>query len=190
MYYQDILQRELLLKCGGSDIPRPKSVVLTISLSDTRLGQQMASKSDLLLYKLALEHVAGRPAEFLAPPNKHHNTDKADGVQVTLVGGEMFSFLEKLVYSILPNQIGFEGVSLPAVDRTSLESKKSRMLLHVSEFKVTNMLLYPDFEQNFDLFEPLRSMHVKVVVENASSPAAAQLLLCGLGLPVMSQVGA
>ena len=27
-------------------------------------------------------------------------------------------------------------------------------------YQVTNLLLYPDFEQNFDMFEPLRSMQV------------------------------
>jgi hypothetical protein len=28
------------------------------------------------------------------------------------------------------------------------------------DLKVDNLLLYPDFEANFDLFEPLRSMQV------------------------------
>ena len=28
--------------------------------------------------------------------------------------------------------------------------------------QVTNLLLYPDFERNFDMFEPLRSMQVRL----------------------------
>ena len=27
--------------------------------------------------------------------------------------------------------------------------------------QVTNLMLYPDFEQNFEMFEPLRSMQVR-----------------------------
>lgn len=31
---------------------------------------------------------------------------------------------------------------------------------HAVDLKVDNLLLYPDFDHNFDLFEPLRSMQV------------------------------
>jgi hypothetical protein len=113
------------------------------------------------------------------------------------LGRIMLDFLEKLVYMILPNQIGFEGTSpfqvgslhltsdpLAAHPCCMLTMHRPTMLvqevppsqpprpgkqpledplqpkLFFSELKVSNLLLYPDFEPLFELFEPLQSMQV------------------------------
>jgi len=175
-------------------MPKIKSITLSISARhDTRLEQDAVPKADLLLYSLALEHVAGQPASFISPPNKVAG-DKAAGVSVTLTGNRMLDFLEKLVYVVLPNQIGFEGalppkevlpVRPPKPDSDILRRPKPPV--HSVEFKVSNLLLYPDFEANFDLFEPLRSMQVRIDVERAHSPELVRLLLSGFSLPILDQ---
>lgn len=52
-----------------------------------------------------------------------------------------------------------------------------------------NLLTYPDFEQNFSLFEPLRGMRVRLVMEGASAADCAALL-GGMSLPVLSGAAA
>ena len=44
-------------------------------------------------------------------------------VQVKLTGEPMMNFLEKLVYMVLPNQIGFEGATHPQVWCSSVERR-------------------------------------------------------------------
>jgi hypothetical protein len=44
--------------------------------------------------------------------------------------------------------------------------------------QVTNLMLYPDFEQNFEMFEPLRSMQVGVrgAIEGTSTETTTPLM--------------
>lgn len=45
---------------------------------------------------------------------------------------------------------------------------------------------FPDFEEQFEVFENLASMNVNIALDNtAKKPARTQLLLTGLQLPVL-----
>ncbi len=55
--------------------------------------------------------------------------------------------------------------------------------------QVGNLLTYPDFEQNFSLFEPLRGMRVRLHMEGASAADCAALL-GGLSVPLLSGAAA
>jgi hypothetical protein len=50
--------------------------------------------------------------------------------------------------------------------------------------KIGNLLAYPDFEQAFALFEPVKTLRVRLVVEGRSREECA-LLLGGLSLPLL-----
>jgi hypothetical protein len=51
------------------------------------------------------------------------------------------------------------------------------------------MVNFPDFEEQFEIFENLGSLHVSINLVNVSrAPARAQLLLTGLQLPILSKV--
>lgn len=193
--YREILYREMMLKTSPgrwTSVPRLKSITLTINAAtDTHQASSTLPLQDLLLHQLALEMIAVKPADFIMPKGQLHS-GKAEGVSVTLHGDAMMNFLEKLIYMVLPNQIGFEGAApCKEVPSTKLPRPGTQPIVrtkpkhtYFSQFKVTNLMLFPDFEQNFELFEQLRSMQVRLDVEDASSPHVADLLLSALALPV------
>jgi len=51
------------------------------------------------------------------------------------------------------------------------------------------MVNFPDFEEQFEIFENLASLHVSINMANASkAPMRSQLLLTGLQLPILHKV--
>ncbi|PNH04179.1 Protein CASP [Tetrabaena socialis] len=194
---RNLLQRELMLKLQPrslASLPRLLSVEASILASDTHLERDVVDKSELLLHWLALEVLTGRPAAFHAPANRHVAA-RAAGVSVRLDAradaDAAYSFLEKLIHVILPNQVGFEGIPPPslvpapklepgaaaaAARAAAADQRPAPRRLHASEFRVANLLCYPDFEQSFALYEPLRGMRVRLEVEGASAADCAALL--------------
>ncbi|GIL42579.1 hypothetical protein Vafri_542 [Volvox africanus] len=210
-YVQTILHRELLLKLGprGWDqVPRLVSVEARVHAAETHLNNEEVEKWELLLYSLALETLTGHPTTFMPPANTKNSATRTSGVTVHLnVAADpdmAYSFLEKLIHVILPNQVGFGGVPPPtlvtplpgdkaaaakAAKAALLDHRKAPLRPHATEFRVTNLLQYPDFEQSFWLFEQLRGMRVRLVMEGASA-ADCSLLLSGLSLPVLTGAAA
>eukprot|EP00798_Chlamydomonas_sp_ICE-L_P013226 gene13226-19067_t len=96
-----------------------------------------------------------------------------------------------------PNQIGFEGalppraVAIPPPSKRHIQGIKKTVPIHEVKLKVNSLLLYPDFEYNFDMFQALRSMQaaqelqVCINVADATSPEMARMLLQGMAIPVM-----
>lgn len=192
-------------------LPRVHSIELSILAAETQLERDVVEKKELLLYALALEQLTGVPASFLVQRGDKKTSPRATGVAVLLDGSStpnadtMYSFLEKLAYMLLPSQVGFEGVSPPAVMTSPgrkptlrpgmLDESNSLLLdingklpdtgmpLHAVRAQIGNLLQYPDFERNFTLFEPLKGVRVRIAVE-AASPAEARVLLSGLSIPV------
>lgn len=186
-YARDVLYRELLLKANPrrwTDVPQLGSVTLTIGLADTRVERPTADKWELLLHLLALEHVAGARGTFVeAAPGQH--SGKVAGVTVTLDGDAMWRFYEKLLYLVLPTQIGFDGVAGPPASSLRDPRRQDRgQPTRTVTLRVSNLLLFPDYEHNFDLFEPLRGMAVSLHVEHATNPNLVMMLLSGLQLPL------
>lgn len=81
--------------------------------------------------------------------------------------------LQKLAYLVLPSQNAFAGIGASSFDR--------RGNLH---FRVPRMINFPDFEEQFEVFENLGSLHVSINMRN-SSKQRSMLLLTGLQLPVL-----
>ena len=197
--YEQIIHRELMLKVGPrklSSVPKLKSITLAINAdTDTKLGKEQVPKTDLLLHLLALEILTGQPALFQAAKSGQAPSGRAEGVYVTLTGDSMMFFLEKLVHVVLPNMIGFEGLGpLEEVPpkRPPIEGKRYPKVkpdtpkAYSSDLRISSLLLFPDFERNFDLFEPLGSCHVKFEVE-CLSPEAGALLLSAFSIPLKKE---
>lgn len=115
LYTRTILQRELMLKLqprSWDALPRLTAIEVSIPAIETQLERDVVDKSELLLYALALEVLAGKPAGFTAPANKALGT-RATGVAVRLDAvtepEAAHLFMEKLVHVLLPNQVGVEG---------------------------------------------------------------------------------
>jgi ribosomal protein L5 len=71
-----------------------------------RLNASEVEKKDLFLFMLALEHLSGgAPVSFTRLPTTRSKT-AASGVTCTITGADAFTFLEKLINVVLPNQVG------------------------------------------------------------------------------------
>lgn len=197
-FWRNIVYRELMLKRGvqkdWKDLPQLDSITLSIRLEDTRLeAHDQVEKHQLFLHRLALEYITGKAADYIPPPNRKV-LDKASGVRVTLKSESMYNFLEKLVYVVLPNQMGFEGVQ-PAVnlaeEAAAIHKRAKRATpapridadLWGADIEVPNMLVFPEFVADFELFEPLQSMRARLVVRNAALGEDAMMVLEAMGLP-------
>lgn len=63
-------------------------------------------QSDLLLYRLALDHLTGgAPAPRFLPPVGRKGGALASGVTARLRGSQALDFFERLVHVVLPNQV-------------------------------------------------------------------------------------
>jgi hypothetical protein len=55
--------------------------------------------------------------------------------------------------------------------------------------QVANMGNFPDFEDQYEMFEALRVMHVTITMDGVSkSPAYTQMLLTAMGLPLLRRI--
>jgi hypothetical protein len=55
--------------------------------------------------------------------------------------------------------------------------------------RVQRMVNFPDFEEQFEIFENLGALHVSINMRNvAKAPLRSQLLLTGLQLPILNKV--
>ncbi|GLC38025.1 54S ribosomal protein L7, mitochondrial [Pleodorina starrii] len=210
-YVHTVLHRELMLKLGprGWDqVPRLVAVEARVRASETHLATEEVDKWELLLYSLALETLTGRTPTFTPPANSKNSATRAAGVFLRLDARSdpdaVYGFLEKLVHVVLPNQVGFAGLPPPtlvgpppgdkaaaaaAARAAANDHRRAPLRPHATEFRVSNLLQYPDFEQNFWLFEQLGGMRVRLVMEGASA-ADCGLLLSGLSLPVLTGAAA
>ncbi|KAL6764074.1 hypothetical protein V8C86DRAFT_2481611 [Haematococcus lacustris] len=213
-FAQQVLYREMLLKLGRpqqwNHVPRIARVILTISAQhDLRMAQLEVDKKELFLGQLALEHLAGGAQVVFDPHRKGRDKARAEAVSCCLEGQQGLDFLEKLVNVVLPNQMGFEGLA-PAQLLGSDEAVEwpmakppARLAAHITrarrakeqtkfavDIRVDNMLLFPDFASNFELFEPLRSMQVRIIVVNAENAHAASSCVAAFGLPLLPSASA
>lgn len=180
-FYNVHLSRELMLKLNvrsAQQLPRLKDIVLSVNAKDLH-GKRYVEKWEMLLPALALEYVTGTPAEFVYSTVKYYRSRNAvTSVKVRLTGRDAYDLLQKLVYVLLPSQNGFSGITSRSFDKAGN--------LH---FRVPRMVNFPDFEEQFEIFENLGSLHVSINLANVSrAPARAQLLLTGLQMPILSKV--
>ena len=91
------------------------------------------------------------------------------GCKVTLRGGHMYEFLDKLFYISLPRVRDFRGVSTTAFDG------RGNYTLGVKE-----QIIFPEI--NFDKVSKVRGMDI-VIVTTANTDEEAKALLAGMGMP-------
>ncbi|KAF6253081.1 ribosomal protein L5 domain-containing protein [Scenedesmus sp. NREL 46B-D3] len=181
-FYSSHLARELLLKLNLSSVqqlPRIRTVDLSISAKDTH-GRRYAEKWEMLLPALALEYVTGQPATFVQSQVKYYRSRNAiTAVKVRLAGGAALDVLQKLSYLVLPSQNAFSGVSSKSLDRAGN--------LH---FRIQKVINFPDFEEQYEIFEALGSLHFSInMAGTAGQRGRSQLLMTGLQLPMLQKKG-
>ena len=75
------------------------------------------------------------------------------GCKVTLRGKKMFNFLEKCRITILPRIRNFQRF------RDSLVECRQSL-----NFGIDNLLIFPELENNFELFEQVKGVNISIIV--------------------------
>lgn len=80
------------------------------------------------------------------------------GCKVTLRGNQMFHFLEKCRITIIPRLRDFQRFRSSIVD-----CRKS------VNFGIENLLIFPELENHFELFEQVKGLNISIIVTSGSS---------------------
>lgn len=172
-YYNQVLCPDLLWKYNIDNImsiPKLKKIVLSntssLMVADPKYGVVTMAAMELISGQKALTTSSKSSiAAFKLRKNM------LIGCKVTLRGDLMYLFLEKLVHVVLPR------MELPSYSSKSynfVENKQSGHSLQGSgAISVTNLLLFPELEDHYEIFEKVRGMDINFV--SSSNPAPLQL---------------
>jgi len=149
-------------------IPTIEKIVLNVGV-----GEIAKNKESLELAKRDLAEITGqipsvRPAK-ISVASFNVRTGMPVGLSVTLRGGRMWAFLQRLIGIVLPRFRDFRGISGKSFD------KSGNYTLGIEEYSV-----FPEI----DLAKPhaLKGFEITIVVRG-TNPEKSRKLLEGLGMP-------
>ncbi len=153
--------------------PRVQKVVVSTGVGKKRDKKQMELIEDRLA-KITGQKAAPRPARLSIASFKTRAGDTV-GLQVTLRGGRMYDFLDKLIHIALPRTRDFRGLSPSAIDDVG------NITIGVKEHTIFPETSDEDLKDVFGL--------AVTVVTTAQSRAEAEAFLRHLGLPLIVDSG-
>lgn len=172
-HYNKIVRPDLISRFvykNPRQIPQMKHVSLHISLKEA-----VQDPKALHTAMLALELISGQRGVWVYAKKSVSSFQLRKGspigCKVTLRRERMFSFLDYLTTVILPKSRDFKGISFWSSDGRGDYS-----------FGITNLLLFPQIELQYDFFSQLRGMDVHITT-TAPSDVEGKALLTGLRIP-------
>ena len=173
-YYREVISQDLIYKQNYHNImelPKIEKLVINSTsksfiedrknITKTLLGLEMICGQKLKI-STALKSIAGFKIR----------QGQTIGCKVTLRKHSLAGFLDKLILVILPRFNNFTG-------------KKTNVENHYS-IGLTDLLLFPELEKNFSLFENLRGLDLSFVMRKKNIDENL-LLLTALQLPMCRQ---
>lgn len=175
-YYREIVSQDLIYKQNyRNTMELPKIERLVIHSTSKRFIEDRKNITKTLL---GLEMICGQRCKISTAQRSiagfKIREGQTIGCKVTLRKQALFGFLDKYILVILPR-------FLPQVS-LSLTEKKQLVDNHYS-IGLTDLLLFPELENLFSLFENLRGLDLSFVVCKKNSDENL-LLLTALQLPV------
>lgn len=164
-YYKNILCEDLILKESIANVfAIPSISTITISHS----SGQIAKNPQFAIPGLAsLELIAGQKSQITKTKKSisqfQTRTNQLIGCKVTLRKSQLFPFLEKFTFFILPRMNTL-------YDGTPLKS--------VYNFGMDQLLIFPELENYYESFDFLKGCHLHITT-SAQSKEACHLLLTG-----------
>jgi large subunit ribosomal protein L5 len=167
--YKKIIRPDILLKNKYKNIiniPKINKIIVNIAIN---------SKNKIIEPLIALEIITGQKAIIIKAKksisifNLRKNMYIAS--KITLQNNNMYSFLYKIIYIILPRIREFKGLSLKTMD------KKGNYMMSIN-----NILLFPEIEYQYDVFNNNYGMNISILT-TATNNIEAKLLLSALQLP-------
>lgn len=145
-YYLNLIKQDLLTKFvykNGLEIPSLNKIVLNFGLSQSTLRSLLPALAALLLISSQKACLVASKRPILRLKVKG---GVAVGCKIDLRGHEMFVFLEKLVFYILPRLKSFQS--------TISDSNVF--------FKIDNLFLFKEIEKEYEYFQELPNLSVNI----------------------------
>jgi len=172
-YYEKIVRKDMLDKyeyTNAHQIPHIEKITLNVSFKKAVMSRQA-----IIPVLLGLEIITGQRAKVTRAKKSIAGFKVREGMivgcMVTLRGLPMYDFLDRLVTLVLPRHRDFNGLSISNLDG------RGNCNFGLSEF-----VLFPEIEQDYDKFEQLRGMDIAITTSTCHDQEALALL-SGLLLP-------
>lgn len=173
-YYREVISQDFIYKQNYHNVMElPKIEKLVINSTSKSFVEDRKNITPLLL---GLEMICGQKLKINAAEKSiagfKIRQGQTIGCKVTLRRHSMSVFLEKLLLPILPRFSNFTGIPLSSFD------KQGNYTLGLND-----LLLFPELETQFELFEKLRGIDISFVMCKKNKYENL-LLLTALQIPV------
>jgi large subunit ribosomal protein L5 len=156
-HYNNIIIYDLLTKLNFNNIfklPNLNIIILNIGLKNANIDKKKMITIILLLKLITNQQI------FNTKSRKNNIILKIKkgsivGCKVTLRKKNVYHFLEKLIFFILPNIRNFQGIYL-------LKN------INILSFQFNNVLNFPELEKEFFKFKSLPSIDINFYIKNKS----------------------
>jgi large subunit ribosomal protein L5 len=99
---------------------------------------------------------------------------KAIGCKVTLRNEAMYLFLDKLLYTILPQII-------------EVKAKKFKFNLNSLSIGIEDVSVFSELENQYELLKNTQGLNISIILKNNRSNTKASLIFSGLKLPTSNK---
>ncbi|KAF9301838.1 hypothetical protein BGZ74_006215 [Mortierella antarctica] len=141
------------------------------------MKEALTSKFNLLSGFMAIQSITGEMPELINSKKGVHpwklRAGNPIGCKVTLKGDKMYQFMDKLVEVVLPRMKEWPGLPESAGDATGNIGMG---------FPPSALSLFPEIENNFDMFPRMTGFDVTFTT-TAATNLEARLLLSGFNMP-------
>ncbi|KAG0301750.1 hypothetical protein BGZ98_008073 [Dissophora globulifera] len=163
--------------------PSPRHIPELVKIDiHCMMKEALVSKYNLLSGFMAIQSITGEMPEIIHSKKGVHlwklRAGNPIGCKVTLKGDKMYQFLDKLVEVVLPRMKEWPGLPESAGDATGNIGMG---------FPPSAMSLFPEIENNFDMFPRMTGFDVTFST-TASTNLEARLLLSGFNMPFQQKV--
>lgn len=159
-YYFNVIKQDLLTKFiyeNVLEIPSLNKIVLNFGLSQSTLRS-------LLPALAALSLISSQKSSLVASKHSSLRLKVKGGVvvgcKIDLRGKEMFAFLEKLIFYVVPR----------------LKDFKPTFSNHNLFFKIDNLFLFKEIEKEYDYFQELPNLSVNINLKAKNSAEVRSIL--------------
>ncbi|KAI1295234.1 hypothetical protein EDD11_007897 [Mortierella claussenii] len=146
------------------------------------MKEALVSKFNLLSGFMAIQSITGEMPEIIIAKKGVHpwklRAGNPIGCKVTLKGDKMYQFLDKIVEVVLPRLKEWPGLPESAGDATGNIGMG---------FPPSAMSLFPEIENNFDMFPRMTGFDVTFTT-TAETNLDARLLLSGFNVPFQQKI--
>ncbi len=175
-YYREIISQDLIYKQNIHNIMQLPSIEKLVINSTSK--SFIEDRKNITPTLLGLEMICGQKLKISVAEKSiagfKIRQGQTIGCKVTLRKDSIYSFLDKLTLVILPRLSNFTALTLESFDRQANYT-----------IGLNDLLLFPELETQFELFENLKGIDISFVMRKKNKYENL-LLLTALQIPVQN----